>query len=209
MKKLENNNVKICGFVLNNVEFSHEIYGESFFKGYVKVVRQSGIADVIPFVFSEKLGSPESFANAYVCIEGNMRTFNYHSDRKTKLNVFVFATLVTTLDDCENENHVSIRGYICKPPIYRKTPLGRDIADLIVAVNRPYGKSDYIPCICWGRNAIYAGNMAVGTPISINGMFQSRCYVKKYEDSTQEEKTAYEISAINFTEVSKEEMDQE
>lgn len=187
----ENNRVLLVGTVNGNFEFDHENYGEKFFRGFVETKRTSDVVDKIPVLVSEKLiDSAVSYDGKTVKIMGEYRSFNY--DRKLHLNVFA-----NTLDivDCEHPhiNEVYIEGFICKTPVYRQTPKGRFITELIVAINRRYGKSDYLPCIAWGRNAGLASRFEVGTKIAAEGRIQSRQY-KKVVGEESEEKVAYEIS---------------
>ena len=140
----------------------------------------------------------------YIRIGGQFRSYNRHEEKKNRLVLSVFAREVEFLDEeVENAktNQIFLDGYICKPPVYRKTPLGREIADLLLAVNRPYGKSDYIPCICWGRNARYATTFEIGSHVSVIGRIQSREYVKKLSEDEAERRIAYEVSVCKIEEL--------
>ena len=195
---INNNQVTICGEIVSEFSYSHEIYGESFYLMDVKVQRISGAVDVIPVMVSERLVDvSENLAGMLVNIEGQFRSYNRHEERKNHLILSVFARnieFVEALVVGEQNNSIYLDGYICKEPTYRKTPLGREIADMLVAVNRPYGKSDYIPCICWGRNARYASNFKVGERCAVWGRVQSREYIKKLGDDVTETRVAYEVS---------------
>lgn len=205
-KMFENNQVSIIGEIVSDFEYSHEVYGEGFYMVEVSVNRLSNFVDYIPVMVSERLVDVrESCAGQFVCITGQFRSFNRHEERKNRLVLSVFARefeLVEEVDGESASNQIFLDGYICKDSVYRKTPLGREIADLLVAVNRSYGKSDYIPCICWGRNARFAAGFAVGSHVQIWGRIQSREYVKKLSETEVEQRVAYEVSVskIEFIE---------
>jgi single-stranded DNA-binding protein len=192
------------GKVTSEKRFSHEIYGEKFYIFDLSVPRLSGNADIIPITISERLMvNGDLPINTKITVEGQFRSYNSYGEGKNKLVLTVFAKNVTLLDDQESEvearkdfisNEVTLIGYICKKPVYRQTPFGREIADILLAVNRAYSKSDYIPCIAWGRTARFCENMEVGTEVKIVGRVQSRQYEKKHEDGTIENKVAYEVS---------------
>lgn len=197
-KVIENNQVTIMGEIVSSFAYSHEIYGEGFYMVDVKVQRLSDSADIIPLMVSERLidvtGDYEGY---YVKVSGQFRSYNRHEERKNRLVLSVFAREIEFVEEMEESvksNQIYLDGYICKEPIYRKTPLGREIADLLLAVNRPYGKSDYIPCICWGRNARYASNFNVGDRCLVWGRIQSREYMKKLDEEHLERRVAYEVS---------------
>ncbi|MBO4514435.1 MAG: single-stranded DNA-binding protein, partial [Lachnospiraceae bacterium] len=177
-KVIENNQVTVMGEIVSDFSFSHEIFGEGFYMMEVRVQRLSESYDVIPVMTSERLiDVTADFRGALVCVNGQFRSYNRHEERRNRLVLSVFAREIEFVDEVEESaksNQIFLDGYICKPPIYRKTPLGREIADVLLAVNRPYGKSDYIPCICWGRNARYAGGFQVGDRCMIWGRIQSR-----------------------------------
>ena len=197
-KIIENNQVSIMGEVVSTFTFSHEVFGEGFYMLNVSVKRLSESCDVIPLMISERLiDVNEDYRGTYIRATGQFRSYNRHEEKKNRLVLSVFVReLEFTEEELENSktNQIFLDGYICKEPIYRKTPLGREIADLLVAVNRPYGKSDYIPCIAWGRNARFASGFSVGTRIQIWGRVQSREYTKKLSETECEKRTAYEVS---------------
>lgn len=205
-KMFENNQVSIIGEIVSDFEYSHEVYGEGFYMVEVSVNRLSNFVDYIPVMVSERLVDVrENCSGRFVCITGQFRSFNRHEERKNRLVLSVFAREFELSDELDGENasnQIFLDGYICKDSVYRKTPLGREIADLLVAVNRSYGKSDYIPCICWGRNARFAAGFEVGSHVQIWGRIQSREYVKKLSETEVEQRTAYEVSVskIEFIE---------
>ncbi len=200
----ENNHIILVGKVTSEKRFSHEIYGEKFYIFDLSVPRLSGNADIIPITISERLMvNGDLPVDTKITVEGQFRSYNSYGEGKNKLVLTVFAKNVSLLEDQESEveakkdfisNEVTLIGYICKKPIYRQTPFGREIADILLAVNRAYSKSDYIPCIAWGRTARFCENMEVGTEVKVVGRVQSRQYEKKYEDGTVETKVAYEVS---------------
>lgn len=197
-KVIENNQVIIMGEIVSDFTFSHEIFGEGFYMADLKVERLSESSDIIPLMVSERLVDVTADCKGYfVVVSGQFRSYNRHEEKKNRLVLSVFARELEFVDEImENAktNQIYLDGYICKEPIYRKTPLGREIADLLLAVNRPYGKSDYIPCICWGRNARFASTFAVGERCAIWGRIQSREYMKKIEEEQVEKRVAYEVS---------------
>ena len=201
---LENNHLVLVGKVTSDKRFSHEIYGEKFYIFDLAVPRLSGNADIIPITVSERLLSINDLQiDSKITVEGQFRSYNSYENEKNRLVLTVFAKDIKFVEDQEAEievskdvvsNEVTLNGYICKKPIYRQTPFGREISDLLLAVNRAYNKSDYIPCIAWGRNARFCENIPVGTEVKVVGRVQSRTYEKKYEDGTVETKVAYEVS---------------
>ena len=197
-KVMENNQVSIIVEIVSGFTFSHEVFGEGFYMMDVLVRRLSDSADVIPVMVSERLIQvDEDYTGEYIRIAGQFRSYNRHEEKKNRLVLSVFAREVEFLEEeVENTktNQIYLDGYICKAPVYRKTPLGREIADLLIAVNRPYGKSDYIPCICWGRNARYASAFEVGGHVLIWGRIQSREYMKRIGENETEKRIAYEVS---------------
>ena len=182
-KIIENNQVTIMGEIISDFVFSHEVFGEGFYMVNVSVRRLSNSEDIIPLMISERLiDVSQNYSGEFVMVAGQFRSYNRHDELKNRLVLSVFVREITFIDeemDGAKTNTILLDGYICKAPVYRKTPLGREIADLLLAVNRPYGKSDYIPCICWGRNARYASTFEVGEHVQIIGRIQSREYVKK------------------------------
>ncbi len=197
-KVFENNQVIIAGEIVSGFTYSHEVYGEGFYMVEVAVNRLSNYADYIPVMVSERLiDVTENYEGQYISVVGQFRSYNRHEEKKNRLVLSVFAREIEFTGEPGEDvksNQIFLDGYICKEPIYRKTPLGREIADLLIAVNRSYGKSDYIPSICWGRNARYAAGFAVGEHVQIWGRIQSREYVKKLNEFETEKRIAYEVS---------------
>ncbi len=197
-KVIENNRVSIIGEIVSEFKFSHEVFGEGFYTVDVSVDRLSELTDVIPLMVSERLVDvSEDYQGRLVEVSGQFRSYNRHEGTKNKLVLSIFVREWEEVEEnleSGKTNQIFLDGYICKAPIYRKTPLGREIADLLVAVNRPYGKLDYIPCIAWGRNARYASTFEVGGHIQIWGRVQSREYVKKINEEESEKHVAYEVS---------------
>lgn len=209
---LENNHLKLVGKVTSDKVFSHEIYGESFYIFNMEVPRLSETTDIIPITVSERLLTDIDLTiGKEIIVEGQFRSYNTYENERSRLVLTVFAKEIIERDlDAENEenridvsNEVTLIGYICKKPIYRKTPFGREIADILLAVNRAYNKSDYIPCIAWGRNARFCENLEVGTAVKVVGRVQSRNYEKKHEDGTVETRVAYEVSVSSMEIVEK------
>ena len=197
-KIIENNQVTIMGKVATEFSFSHEVFGEGFYMVEVEVKRLSNSEDRIPLIISERLiDVTQDYTGEYIMVHGQFRSYNRHEEQKNRLVLSVFVREISFMEeepDGTKTNSIWLDGYICKEPIYRKTPLGREIADLLLAVNRPYGKSDYIPCICWGRNARYASGFEVGEHVQLLGRIQSREYVKRISDTETEKRVAYEVS---------------
>lgn len=197
-KIIENNQVTIIGEVASEFTFSHEVFGEGFYMVDVLVKRLSNSDDRIPLMISERLiDVSQDYTGEYIMATGQFRSYNQHEEKKNRLVLSVFVREVSFVEeelDGAKTNSILLDGYICKRPIYRKTPLGREIADLLLAVNRPYGKSDYIPCICWGRNARFASGFEVGEHVQVLGRIQSREYVKKLSETESEKRIAYEVS---------------
>ena len=204
MNNIESNKVIISGEIASGFNFSHETFGERFYVVNIKVQRLSDASDTIPVTVSDRLiDVSNDCIGKMVSVTGQFRSYNKHDEGKNRLVLSVFAREFEFLSEnevCLYDNHVFLDGFICKAPSYRKTPLGREISDLLLAANRPYGKSDYIPCVCWGRNARFAGNLEIGTRIKVSGRIQSRDYIKRYADGREEERTAYEVS-VNKLEV--------
>lgn len=203
-----NNVVTISGKIISKPEFSHEVYGEGFYYFLMEVPRLSNSSDKIPITVSERLVPKEKLkVGRFVDIEGQFRSYNNYGDKGNKLILTVFAREITFVEEQQgnkNPNHIFLNGFICKEPIYRTTPFGREICDVLLAVNRSYNKSDYIPCIAWGRNARYSKNLETGDNVKIWGRIQSRDYQKKLENGEVIEKTAFEIS-ISKMEISQRE----
>ena len=191
----KNNRVFISGEIVSDATFSHEVYGEGFYEFFVQVMRLSGQADILPITISERLiqGGMLSKGKS-ICALGQFRSYNKIENGRSRLMLTVFVR--EHLDELpdKNPNSILLSGYICKPPIYRTTPFNREIADLLIAVNRAYNKSDYIPCIAWGRNARFVKNLTVGDKIAISGRIQSREYQKKLSETDVKIMTAYEVS---------------
>ena len=209
-KVIENNQVTVMGEIVSEFSYSHEIYGEGFYMVDVKVLRLSESHDIIPVMVSERLlDVSENYVGMLICVNGQFRSYNRHEERKNRLVLSVFAREIEFLEEVEESsktNQIYLDGYICKEPIYRKTPLGREIADLLLAVNRPYGKSDYIPCICWGRNARYANGFKVGERCAVWGRIQSREYMKKLDEEHVEKRVAFEVSVSKLELLGEEEL---
>ena len=197
-KAMDNNQVTIVGTVDSEFTYSHEVFGEGFYMVEVAVSRLSNFSDYIPLMISERLiDTSQSYIGQKVYVTGQFRSYNRHEEKKNRLVLSVFVRELEFMDEeVENSktNQIFLDGYICKAPVYRKTPLGREIADILLAVNRPYGKSDYIPCICWGRNARFASGFEVGGHTQIWGRLQSREYMKKIDETESERRIAYEVS---------------
>ena len=197
-KVIENNQVTVMGEIVSGFSYSHELFGGGFYMMDVRCKRLSESYDMIPIMVSERLMDVNAdYTGELICVNGQVRSYNRHEERKNRLVLSVFAREVCFVDEMEESsktNQIFLDGYICKEPIYRKTPLGREIADLLLAVNRPYGKSDYIPCICWGRNARYANNFKVGERCAVWGRIQSREYMKKLDEENVERRVAFEVS---------------
>ena len=198
--RIENNQVTISGKIVSNFEFSHETFGEGFYTAQLSSERESGTEDIIPIMVSDRLVDVKAdWIGQFVRISGQFRSYNKREEKHNRLVLSVFVREFEVWDDDGtikpiDENNASFDGCICKQPTHRKTPLGREIADILLAVNRPYGKSDYIPCICWGRNARYADQFEVGTHIQLWGRIQSREYQKRIGEDEFETRTAYEVS---------------
>ena len=204
---LENNYLTLVGKVTGEKKFSHEIYGERFYIFNLTIPRLSGNADIIPITVSERLIKEETLNEGKkLLVKGQFRSYNSYENEKNRLILTVFAKDIVELEENDQEeenemvrkdtitNEVVLVGFICKKPIYRQTPFGREISDLLLAVNRAYNKSDYIPCIAWGRNARFCQNLEVGSQVKVVGRVQSRTYEKKHEDGTIENRVAYEVS---------------
>ena len=183
------------GEIVSEAAFSHEVYGEGFYEFYVKVMRLSGQADILPVTISERLieGSSLHIGDT-LCALGQFRSYNKLEGGRSRLMLTVFVRELVSDAVSRNPNSIVLSGYICKPPVYRTTPFNREIADLLVAVNRAYNKSDYIPCIAWGRNARFVQNLKVGDRVALSGRIQSREYVKRFSETESVTMTAYEVS---------------
>lgn len=207
-KILKNNQAVIAGEIISDFEFNHEVFGEGFYFVKLKVSRLSHSSDIIPLLVSERLiDVKQSHIGQFLEARGQLRSHNKQESDKNRVVLFLFAKEIEMIDSAENRNpnEIFLDGYICKEPVYRTTPLGREIADVLLAVNRAYGKSDYIPCICWGRNARYAGNLTVGSRIQLRGRIQSREYQKRIGEGKVVDKIAYEVSASQMEYIEEEE----
>lgn len=208
MDKLLENNVELVGEIVSDFRFSHEVYGERFYLVDVAVKRMSETIDYLPLLISEYLIDVNTnHIGEIIHVTGQFRSYNRHEELKNRLVLSVFVLEIEFIEEETEEmksNQIILDGYICKDPIYRKTPLGREITDLLVAVNRSYGKSDYIPCICWSRNARHASGLPLGTHLKITGRIQSRDYIKHHSNGEEEERRAYEISASRIEVISDE-----
>lgn len=208
-KVFDNNQVSIAGEVVSEFMYSHDVFGEGFYVLEISVSRLSESNDIIPVMVSERLiNVKNSYIGKFVQINGQFRSYNRHEENKNRLVLSVFAREITVQEE-ETEiakpNYIFLDGYVCKQPVYRKTPLGREIADVLLAVNRPYGKSDYIPCICWGRNARFADSFEVGGRVQVWGRIQSREYQKKLSETEYEKRVAYEVSVSKLEYIRNEE----
>lgn len=199
---MESNVAELCGVVLSDLKFSHKTYGEIFYTFVLGIERRSGYIDEINVMVSERLifENPPHIDD-FLEIKGQVRTYNEVVAEKNKLNVVVFAKEIYLSENFGyNENYIYLEGFLCKPPLKRTSPLGREICDMMLAVNRMYNKSDYIPCIAWGRNAGYAEKLGVGTKLAVEGRIQSREYKKKLDDGTAEMRKAFEVSVVKLEE---------
>ena len=212
-KVFDNNQVSVAGEVVSEFTFSHEVFGEGFYCLYIQVGRLSESYDVIPLMISERLMDVKAdYRGKYIEVLGQFRSYNRHEANRNRLVLSVFAREVNICEEEDSQvkpNQIYLGGFICKKPVYRKTPLVREIADLLVAVNHPYGKSDYIPCICWGRNARFAEKFQVGEHIQLWGRIQSREYQKKISETEVEKRVAYEVSVSKLECLLENQQDQE
>lgn len=211
----ENNHLILVGKIVSEKSYSHEIYGEKFYVFNLEVVRLSSTVDIIPITISERLLTDLDIEiGKHVTIEGQFRSYNNYENERNRLVLTVFAKEIRETENADEDkkevtNEVVLVGYICKKPIYRQTPFDREIADILLAVNRAYNKSDYIPSIAWGRNARFCQNLEVGTEVKISGRVQSRNYEKKLADGSTETRIAYEVSIASMEVVDEENKEQE
>lgn len=198
MTAQQGNQAVLVGYMVEeDFEFSHKVNNEKFFKFTLEIERMSGTKDYLPIIISEKLiDNRQTYADNPVCVIGEFRSYNQKDESSTHLLLYVFAQEFYFTDD-KTMNELYINGFVCRPPLYRTTPLGRQIADLMLAVPRAYGKCDYIPCICWGRNAVYASQLGVGSNITVSGRIQSREYQKEV-NAIPITKIAYEVSVCDL-----------
>lgn len=199
---LTNNRVSIVGQIVDHFEYSHELYGEKFYTNHVKVDRLSSASDLIPIMVSERAVDVKAdWLGECVRIEGQFRSYDKYEEERSRLILYVFGDKLEVLDFGYNENYIELKGYICKTPMYRVTPKGREVADVFIKVKRSYDKLDHIPLITWGRNARYASELPIGTKIAIEGRIQSREYCRQGED---EVRIAYEVSVGKIEELEEE-----
>ncbi|MBR4998483.1 MAG: single-stranded DNA-binding protein [Clostridia bacterium] len=202
---LLNNNVQLWGKVIKEPTYSHSVIDEKFYEFLLEVPRLSDSSDIIPITISEKLFTKEDLKmNNVIALNGQFRSYNKLIENKSKLMLTVFVRELTEVDTTKNPNIIELKGFLCKEPIFRTTPFKREITDILVAINRAYNKSDYIPCIAWGRNARFVKNLEVGTKLEIGGRIQSRVYQKKIDEDNVVNKTAYEISISKVNIIEKE-----
>ena len=199
--KSDNNKVMLAGKIVAPLKFQMEHKGEAFYRTILQVNRQSGQCDLIPLILSERLlDDTKNYEGQLVCVTGQFRSYNNHEQIKTRLLLHAFVkelNLLNSVEEAGSMNEILLHGFLCKPPVYRKTPLGREIADVLLAVNREYGRTDYIPCIVWGRNARFASGLKVGDQVQVTGRIQSREY-EKMEESEKVKKRAYEVSVFRL-----------
>ncbi|WP_027307673.1 single-stranded DNA-binding protein [Caloramator sp. ALD01] len=201
--QLTSNKVYIEGKVVSELSYSHEMFGEAFYNFTVEVPRLSETVDRLPITVSERLlPTVDVSIGKIVSIKGQLRSYNKVVDGTNRLILTVFARDINNIDTISTSpNEIYLDGYICKAPVYRTTPFGREITDILIAVNRPYNKSDYIPAIAWGRNARFSSTLEVGTHIKITGRIQSRDYEKKISETETAKRTAYEVSITKMDKV--------
>ncbi|NYB74862.1 single-stranded DNA-binding protein [Sedimentibacter hydroxybenzoicus DSM 7310] len=204
-KQMQSNYIRIVGKINSKLDFSHEVFGEKFYEFIMEVPRLSDARDLLPVIISERLiNDIDMSIGKDIVIDGQFRSYNRYEDTSNKLLLRVFVRDIIIPEDDELEelirhpNEVFLNGYLCKETKFRTTPFGREITDMLIAVNRSYNKSDYIPCIAWGRNARYCEKLEVGDHIKIWGRIQSRKYQKKNENESYETKTAYEVSVTKL-----------
>ena len=195
----ENNQLTLCGVIETPPVVDHEVFGETFYRMDLRVPRLSGAQDLLPVTISERLMNSQVAPGVRLCISGQLRSYNKVMGGAGRLLLTAFAQRLMAPDEAENPNVIRLTGAICKPPSFRTTPFGREIADLMLAVNRAFGKSDYIPCIAWGRTARYAAHLNVGDKLEVQGRFQSREYQKQMSDGAVMNRTAYEVSLSRLT----------
>ena len=200
-KRFENNMVDIVGTIVSHSEFSYEKFGEKFCTFNIVSKRLSGYEDIIPVIVPEWMTSDRDYYGRKVRVTGQFRSCNRNDRERNRLVLSVHANEIEEIDD-DNEslskNKIRLDGFICKSPIYRETPMGREIADVLLAVNRSYGKSDYIPCLFWGNNAKHVYTLGVGAHTKVYGRIQRREYVKRLSETESETRVAYEVSANRF-----------
>lgn len=199
-EQMNNNKLQLTGIISKEPVYSHEVFGEGFYETMITVPRLSDQTDTIPMTISDRLISQNGIeVGDKVSVVGQFRSYNKLEGEKSRLLLTAFVRDVVSEDEIENPNQIDICGYICKQPVYRTTPFKREICDVLLAVNRAYNKSDYIPCILWGRNARFVQSLSIGTKISVSGRIQSRKYVKNLGNDMSEERVAYEVSVSKVT----------
>ena len=204
-EEMNNNRVTLTGKVAEEARFSHEVFGEGFYELKLEVPRLSAQTDLLPITVSERLlAAHDASLGSTLTVVGQFRSYNKIDEERSRLMLTVFVRDVIEFDEEINPNSIELEGYICKPPLYRTTPFKREICDLLLAVNRAYNKSDYIPCIAWGRNARFVNGLAVGERLAVLGRIQSREYQKLQSDGTYRTKTAYEVSISRVTAITAE-----
>ncbi|MGN1099498.1 MAG: single-stranded DNA-binding protein [Christensenellales bacterium] len=198
-EQMNNNRVTLMGRIVEKPTYSHEIYGEGFYESKIAVKRLSEQEDILPITISERLLGESVQEGDMLALTGQFRSYNKLEETRSRLMLSVFVRELLPYDEETNPNEAELSGYICKPPVYRTTPFKREICDLLLAVNRAFNKSDYIPCIAWGRNARFVKTLPVGERIKINGRIQSREYQKQLENGDIVVRTAYEVSISRIT----------
>ena len=196
---IQQNQLCLCGVIETEPVPDHEVFGEKFYRMDLKVPRLSGTNDILPVTISERLMDTQIAPGVHICITGQLRSYNKVMGGSGRLLLTAFAQRLLSPEEAENPNVVYLTGALCKPPSFRTTPFGREIADLMLAVNRSFGKSDYIPCIAWGRTAHYAASLHGGDKLQVQGRFQSRDYQKQLPDGTTVSRTALEVSLSRLT----------
>lgn len=194
IKANENNSVCVCGIVHEDAEFDHRLYGEAFYSVKLYVARLSGVGDVLPVTIPNRVCPRMPEVGEQIRIYGQLRSYNKRSENGNRLVITLFARAVEAADGEPHQNEVELTGFLCKPVMFRTTPFMREISDILLAVNRSYNKSDYLPCIAWGRNAHFAKDIPVGARLHVQGRLQSRIYQKALDDGAITERTAYEVS---------------
>lgn len=201
---IANNSINLIGQVVSGFTFSHEVHGEGFYNIRLAIQRLSGEIDLLPVLISDRLlDVSRNYSGQVIQVLGQYRSRNVCKGSKRGLCLYAFAREIffirPDLVDARKSNTIVLKGFVCKEPVYRETPRGREVTDLLIAVNRPYENSDYIPCITWGRNARYAADLLVSTAIEVAGRIQSRQYQKRLEDGTAEIRVAYEVSVSQIS----------
>ncbi len=198
MKANENNSVCVCGIVHEDAEFDHRLYGEAFYSLKLYVPRLSGVADILPVTISNRVCPRMPEPGEQIRVFGQLRSYNKRTESGNRLLITVFARDAECAEGEQPQNEVDLSGFLCKPVMFRTTPFMREISDILLAVNRSYNKSDYLPCIAWGRNAHFAKDICVGARLHVQGRLQSRLYQKTLEDGAVAERTAYEVSCSSI-----------